>query len=258
MDDVLAYLGVSRAAPDLKLLDELVTAYTRKVPWESASRIAAHAENPVHCPRWPDSFWTQAIQHGTGGTCFESNYAFFMLLKSLSYEGYLTINNMGETVGCHTAIVILLDGEKWLVDVGIPLYVPIPVKAGEVTRRSSAFMDYTIRSLGNNRYDIERAPHPNPIVFTLIDSPIPEQDYRTATTNDYGECGLFLNRVIINKIVDETMWRFDSDAKPYHLESFPDGQRIDTPITGDVAREVAAHFGVNEAIVRRALAEVDG
>ena len=105
---VLSYLGVPAAPPTLDLIDTIVTAYTRTVPWESAFRIAKRARTPdtADCPRWPDEFWTDALTRGGGGTCFESNYALFSLLRALGYEGYLTINNMGETVGCHAAIVL--------------------------------------------------------------------------------------------------------------------------------------------------------
>ena len=59
---------------------------------------------------------------GTGGTCYESNYSFFGLLRRLGYTGYLTLNDIGGAVGCHSAIVILLGGQKYLVDVGFPVH----------------------------------------------------------------------------------------------------------------------------------------
>jgi arylamine N-acetyltransferase len=49
---------------------------------------------------------------GSGGTCFESNYALFSLLLARGFTGQLTVNNMGETVGCQSAIVLEIDGTK--------------------------------------------------------------------------------------------------------------------------------------------------
>ncbi|MCA9956361.1 MAG: arylamine N-acetyltransferase, partial [Anaerolineales bacterium] len=117
---VLAFLKVEASRPTLPALEKLLAAYYCTVPWESIFRIVQRAEDPS--PRWPEQFWREAMTQGAGGTCFESNYAFFALLQTLGYDGYLTINNMGESIGCHTAVVIVLDGQKWLVDVGIPLY----------------------------------------------------------------------------------------------------------------------------------------
>src|SRR5262245_2738246 len=201
---VLAYLKVAPTAPDLALLDTLIAAYTRIVPWESASRIARRARvaNTADCPRWPEEFWQLAIQYGTGGTCFESNYAFFSLLRALGYDGYLTINNMGQTIGCHTAIVISLGSQRWLVDAGLPLYAPLLLDNEMPTERPCPFYTYTVRPEAGDHYQIERSPHPKPVCFTLVDRPIADDDYRAATTADYQqETGLFLHEVIVNKVL---------------------------------------------------------
>ncbi len=252
--DVLVHLGVAPAALTTDLLDELMTAYTRVVPWESASRIARRAETAAigDCPRWPEEFWRQTFQYGTGGTCFESNYAFFSLLRALGYDGYLTINNMGETIGCHTAMVILLDGQRWLVDVGMPIYLPLPFGPASAEPRRTPFQTYTVRPDGPGRYQVERAPHPHPNCFTLYDRPIPDATYRAATTADYAPTGYFNDRVIATKVNGEEIWRFNGIIPPL-MESFVYGGRADRPLAGDYANAVAARFGIDAAIVRTAL-----
>lgn len=258
---ILAYLQVDperyEATPTHALLDALVTAYVRRVPWESAFRIAKRAatEDTLQCPRWPDEFWTDALTRGGGGTCFESNYAFFALLQSLSYGGYLTINNMNDFEACHTAIVIHLDDQPWLVDVGLPLHAPLPL-GDQPTERHTALIHYTVTPQGDHRYEITRAPHPSPYAFTLIDEPIPDEAYRLATAGDYGPDGLFLDAVVVNKVIDETLWRFNSKDQPPRLEQFIAGERIDHFIGGDVAAAVASRFGLDEATVRLALAQI--
>jgi hypothetical protein len=248
---VLAFLGMDQpAAPTLTTLENLLGAYYRTVPWESVFRIVRRAEKPE--PRWPDQFWQEALAQGAGGTCFESNYAFFALLQTLGYEGYLTINNMGDSVGCHTAIVVVLDGQKWLVDVGLPLYVLLPISSRGVMHRSSRFLHYTVRPDGRSRYQIEQRPHPRPIAFTLIDAPVDDATYRTATKNDYGANGLFLDFVIVNKVINNQAWRFNMAERPWALNRFEWGQKFDTVLTGDVATAVAKHFGMETAVVQRA------
>lgn len=252
---VLVYLGIAAAPPTLNFLDEIVTAYVRAVPWESAFRIAKRARtlDTADCPRWPDEFWADALTRGGGGTCFENNYALFSLLRSLGYEGYLTINDMGETVGCHAAIVLHVNGERWLVDGGIPLYVPLSIDPSAPTRRDSAFHTYTVQPDGEGVYQVERTKHPKPNCYTLIDAPIPDAAYRAATTADYGAGGFFLDRVIICKVVAGRAWRFCSAETPLHLESFQDGKRTDHPLNGDVAQTVAERFGMDVATIRTAL-----
>ncbi|MGD9091327.1 MAG: arylamine N-acetyltransferase [Anaerolineales bacterium] len=232
-----------------------MSAYTRNVPWESAFRIAKHArtEEISACPRWPKEFWRDNLARGGGGTCFESNYAFFSLLLTLGYQGYLTINDMKETRSCHTAIILKIDGRRWLVDVGIPLHTPIPIDPAKQSGRVSAFHNYTLTPSGGHLYQVERNRHPSPYVYTLIDEPVEEEIYRMATTADYGENGFFLDRLIVNKVIDERVWRFNSGESPAHLESFRDGLQSKTPIDGEVATVVAAHFSMDVEIVRTAL-----
>ena len=253
---VLARLALPRTAPTVDFLEALITAYTKAVPWESAFRIAKQARcggNTAVCPRWPEEFWQDNLEQGGGGTCFESNYAFFSLLRALGYAGYLTINNMGETVGCHTAVVVQLEGLNWLVDAGFPLYAPLLLDPDHTVGRSTPFLQYAVRPDGRSRYQIEQSPHPKPIAFTLIDQPVSDADYRAATTADYGENGLFLNRVIITKVVNGRVYRYNAADNPHQMESFRGGQRTVHLLEGDPVTAVAAHFQMNAAILRTAV-----
>jgi arylamine N-acetyltransferase len=257
--EVLARLGVAKGKPTLPLLDQLVNGYIRQVPWETAFRIARRAKTAEteNCPRWPEQFWQENIEQGGGGTCFESNYAFYSLLRALGYDGYLTINNMGVVVGCHTAIIIILEGAKWLVDAGHPLLAPLPISSHGTMHRSSKFLHYTVHPDGENRYQIEHRPHPNQTAYTLIDKPVPDADYRAATTKDYGPGGLFLNHVIINKVVNERPWRFNMRERPWRLNMFWQGVRTDVALDGDPVPVVARHFGIDKETVRIAFAATE-
>lgn len=255
IDIILQRFNVLAVTPTLSLLDALVNAYIRTVPWETAFRIVKRAQTmeTAVCPRWPEEFWIDNLERGGGGTCFESNYAFFSLLQALGYEGYLTINNMGDSIGCHTAIIVLIDGQKWLVDAGFPLYAPLPISPHGVIHRATQFMQYTVRPDGPGIYQIEQHPHPNGNAFTLIDKPVADEAYRAATTADYGPNGYFLDRIVINKVVAEQTWRFNSGEEPWRLIRFVAGTRSDVMLDGDAATAVAQHFGLDKTIVQAAL-----
>jgi hypothetical protein len=268
---VLNYLGVpSIQRPDLDLLDRVVTAYTKTVPWESVSRIVRRAQMSEHdsllhldaYPRWPVEFWRQAIEQGGGGTCFESNYAFFALLLTLGYEGYLTVNNMGASIACHSAIVVKLPDQSWLVDVGLPLYSPLPLDPVKGSRRECVIHRYTLRPNHDDSYQVERDRHPQSVCFTLIDSPVPDEIYRGITAADYGPDGLFLERVIISKVIGDSVWRFNSVERPYRLERYKDGHKVDyaievqEPGINNLAAAVAKRFDMDEGTIGFALASV--
>ncbi len=251
---VLKRLNVPEANPSIPYLDQLIGAYVQTVPWETAFRIVRRDQvaDTAVCPRWPAIFWQDNIERGGGGTCFESNYAFFALLQSLGYEGYLTINNMGESIGCHTAIVVILQGQKWLVDAGLPLFAPIPISPNGVMIRTTPFMCFAVRPDGANIYQVERWPHPQYNAFTLIDNPVDEEAYCQATVADYGAGGLFLDRVIINKIIKGVPYRFNMWERPWAINQFGWGMRTDIALGDDAETAVAQHFGLNKDVVLKA------
>jgi arylamine N-acetyltransferase len=256
MKAVLDRLAPKSTTPDLAGLDALLSAYTRTVPWESVFRIVKKANSAelADCPRWPDEFWRDNLERGGGGTCFESNYAFYALLLGLEFEGYLTINNMGDSIGCHTAIVIILEGEKWLVDAGLPLHTPIPLDPGRVTQRKSPFFLYTVTPEAQNVFRVDRSPHPLPYAFTLVDRPVTRSTYRASTVKDYDQNGHFLDRVIVNRVVGDRLWRFNAGEKPWRLDSFVWGERSQHPIMGRPAPAVARRFQMDEKMIEMALA----
>lgn len=245
---ILSYLGCGREKLSVRYLNRLIRAYIRRVPWESVSRIVKRHTTPETelCPRWPDEFWQEALKYGTGGTCFENNLAFFTLLNDLGFDGYLTINDM-ENPACHTASIITLNGQKYLADVTIPIHCALPIYANQLTRRSNEFHQYTIRPESNCRYAIERSHHPKRRIFTLVDVPIPLEEYRNAVQNDYEETGYFLDRVTIVKVIEGRLWCFSSVDIPFKLEGFDKISRQEVMLeTNALAKSLSERFGIDE------------
>ena len=220
--EILDYLGLPLNAPTLRYLNRLIHAYIRTVPWESVSRIIKRHTTPEtkNCPRLPEVFWNDAMKYGYGGTCFESSLAFYSLLTALGYEGYLTVNDMGETRGCHAAVVIIIHGQKYLVDNTIPVHAAARIDPQNIVRRRTALFDYKLRPISENKYEVERSHRPSKNLFTLIDVPVSPLEYRMIMENDYLETGCFLKSVVMVKVVNEKAQRFFSDQLPYKLESF--------------------------------------
>ncbi len=258
VDTVTTHLGVRRGAADLAALGALLDAYTRTVPWESASRIVRRMalSDAAACPRLPEEFWERAVRDGTGGTCFETNYAFAALLNALGYHTTLTINDMNETRGCHTAIVVHLEGARWLIDPGFAVHAPLRLDDAEVTRAEHPVMTYSARPEPHARFRIERTPHPAPYCYTLIAHPVDDAAYRAATIRDYEPGGLFLDKVVINKVVEGWLWRFNSAERPWCLEQFVGGEprRFTLGETPEAAAEqIGAHFRMPAGILAEAL-----
>lgn len=255
-NDILDYLGVPIGEPELGYLNRLIRAYTRKVPWESVSRIVKRHKTtaPADCPRWPEEFWHDAIRYGFGGTCFESSLAFFALLSALGYEGYLTVNDMGTTRACHAAIVLLLNGHKYLVDITIPVHGAVEIDPQNLTTKSTDFHDYTLIPMGGDVYQVERSHHPQRYAFTLIDRPVELADYQAIVEKDYTDTGFFLTSVVMVKVIENKVWRFFSDHKPYRLESFNKWGRTEMNLAPErLAGSLAQHFQMPEDKISTAI-----
>ena len=254
---VLRRFGLPQDMPANKgTLEQLLDSYTCIVPL--GERLAHCAPRAASCTGglsgFRREFWDSMLANGAGGTCYESNYAFLGLLKQLNFEGYLTINDMGASIGCHSAIVIWLDGQKHLVDVGLPLYAVLPFPAAGSEAIESPYFRYTIKEVDENRHMITRHPHPRCDAFLLVDEPVADEDYCAITIHDYRhEGGQFLGEIVIHKVIDGQLWRFNSDDRPLHLQQFIDGQRRNHPLDGDVVAQLSDAFEMDREIVAEAM-----
>ena len=254
-NNILQHLRIKQHRPSLEYLQELITAYCTIVPWESVSKIVKKAmcENPEDCLRLENEFWTQSFKYGTGGTCYESNWAFYKLLKSLGFDSYLTINKIVDKSSVHSAIVVTIKKSKYIVDIGYPLYAPIPIVENGINYAKYQFMEYRSSYIGLNEYLIENFPHPKPYLYHLTDIPVRESDYLNISIADYCETGLFLDRIIIRKIIDNTPTRFDSEDLPYNIHQLQNGTKTKNNLREEnLINSLSNFFNLNSDIIRQA------
>jgi N-hydroxyarylamine O-acetyltransferase len=126
----LALLGVEHPAPSLEALTRLVRAHALTVPFENVTahlRRRAHTENPVPAPDPATLLDAWEAKRG-GGVCFDITAMVEPLLISLGYDAHLILAHISGPFG-HQAVVVHLDGARYLVDLGngAPIFAPIPL-----------------------------------------------------------------------------------------------------------------------------------
>jgi arylamine N-acetyltransferase len=253
--NILQHLRIKRYPPTLEYLQELMTAYCSNVPWESVSKIVKKnsSGNSEDCLRLENEFWTSAFQYGTGGTCYESNWAFFCLLQNLGFNGYLTINKVVDKTGVHSAIVIVISDKKYIVDVGYPTYAPIPVIEEADTVSDTLPIMYRCTPGSSNEYIIEKFPHPKPYLYHLRDLPVNTRDYLKTASKDYEEGGLFSDRIVIRKLINKVPTRFDSEDIPYNVHTLQNGDKVRTFIKDEELTERLSNcFSLNRRMIDQA------
>jgi hypothetical protein len=130
----------------------------------------------------------------------------------------------------------------------------LPIHSSQITRRSNEFHHYTVRPESNDRYAIERSHHPKRRAFTLVDVPVPLEDYRNAVQNDYEETGYFLDRVVIVKVIEDRLWCFSCDDTPFKVEGFDKTSKQEVMLATDtLAKGLSGKFGMDENKIALAL-----
>jgi arylamine N-acetyltransferase len=254
-EKILHYLNVKNNTLTTAYLQELITSYCSNIPWESLSKIIKKNAytNPADCLRLADEFWTSAILHGTGGTCYESNWAFFCFLQNLGFEGYLTINKITDKSSVHSAIIVKINNKKYIVDIGYPVYAPIPINEGAITIINTYQSTYRSTFIAPNEYIIENFPHPQPYLYHLTDIPVTTKDYLKIARLDYGEKGLFADRIIIRKIINRLPTRFYSEDIPYNIHTLQNGSKLKTFINEEhLIPALNKHFNLDMEIITKA------
>src|SRR5574341_1430843 len=234
--DILAHLGVTSGPPTLDLLNAILAAWSRRIPWESASRIARHQfpGDPEVYARSPREFFRDALALGTGGTCFESNMA--------------------------------LGGQRYVADVGYPIPAPLIIDRKQSSTVDVPVYRYTAIPQGDGkRWEIRRqSGEVEQQSFVLKADRIDEQTFWARLVHDHEPDGLFLDQVIVQKYVDDAMLRY-SDFKglvrrtPGVEESIPLSPHEQADLPGALARLFDMNRIVLEiALSRTASASVPG
>lgn len=142
-DRYLRLLGIEREAPSLDALTRLVRAHVLAVPFENVTALLRrrdHAAGPAPEPD-PAALLAAWEERRGGGVCFDIVAMVLPLLRSLGYQAHQILGHISGPFG-HQAIVVRLDGRRYLVDLGngAPLFAPIPLDAvSEVHRHGLGF-----------------------------------------------------------------------------------------------------------------------
>ncbi|MCF8374025.1 MAG: arylamine N-acetyltransferase [Bacteroidales bacterium] len=126
LEDYLALLEVDFDRPDFENLIKIVQQNLSKIPFENISKL--YYKKHFGMVYLPDlsRFVKGNKQNNFGGICFSNNYFLFQLLEYLGYNVKLCGADM-DKVNAHLAIVVQLEGDDYLVDVGFaaPFLKPI-------------------------------------------------------------------------------------------------------------------------------------
>lgn len=155
VDSYLDALGVARAQPSLAFLGEITTAHVDRIPFASVGPRLGE-----DLPLDLDALYDRLVLRRRGGYCFEQNRFMFEMLQELGFEVYrylarVTIDGTVDPPLTHRVTVVLVNGQRYVVDVGFggigPLR-PIPMSgvSPEPTWRA-----FRVVELTSTRFQVE-------------------------------------------------------------------------------------------------------
>jgi N-hydroxyarylamine O-acetyltransferase len=130
---VLGKMSVSRPTLDLAGLSEIYAAWCRSIPFDNIRKMIALREPASPMPGLDAADFCESwIEHGTGGTCWPSSNALFVLLRSLGFDARRVAGSMyNRPDPNHGTVKVCVDGQDWLVDSSMLTYRPLPLN-GEI------------------------------------------------------------------------------------------------------------------------------
>jgi arylamine N-acetyltransferase len=132
IEEILEALDLPAGQPGPGYLQTLLARFNERVPFETASKIVRNAEvaDLAGKPRRPELFWAEHLDSGAGGTCFARVAAFDALLGDLGFVRRVALGRVAAEFD-HAALLVTLEGEEWICDVGFPLPVVLRCADGE-------------------------------------------------------------------------------------------------------------------------------
>ncbi len=143
----LALLGTPPEPPSVAALSRMIRAHHQQIVFENITSILRRAscpDAPVP-PMDPDETLRMWEEGRGGGVCYELATMFERLLRGLGYDTSLALAQIS-IPGGHLAVVVHLDGQQYLVDMGCgaPIFEPIPL--GKEARYEAAGLAYRFRA----------------------------------------------------------------------------------------------------------------
>ncbi|MBC6399750.1 MAG: arylamine N-acetyltransferase [Ekhidna sp.] len=141
IDSYLKRIRAQKEKPSISYLKKLHRAHLINVPFEN---LDIHYKNKIILDY--RKIYKKIVSRRRGGFCYELNGLFYHLLYHLGFNSYLISARVKQEEGFskdydHMAVLVLLENERWLVDVGFGDSFIYPKKI-EINKVQMDYVDY--------------------------------------------------------------------------------------------------------------------
>jgi N-hydroxyarylamine O-acetyltransferase len=246
-DEALESLDLPVAEPGLGYLQALFARFNERVPFETASKIVRNAgvSDPAGKPRRPELFWADHLDSGAGGTCFARVAAFDALLSSLGFTARLALGRVQSDFD-HASLLVTLDGEEWICDVGFPLPVLLRSRGGETETPLGAVR--VTRGGHGWRVELLEGVPEGPRELEIFAAPVPPEEFGMRWRETFRPGSSFLSAVRMRREKEGRTVSFS--AGEIRVDDLHSRTRI--PLAAPRAPILEEQFGVDRDLFDRA------
>ncbi len=249
LDEILEALELPRAEPGIGYLRALFARFNERVPFETASKIVRDADvsDPAEKPRRPELFWAEHLESGAGGTCFARVAAFEALLSGLGFTVRVALGRVQVDFD-HAALVVTLEGEEWICDVGFPLPTLLGCDGGETDTPLGALR--VTRGGRGWRVELLGGVPEGPREVEIFAASVPDEQLRERWRETYRPGSSFLAAVKLRREKEGRAVSFT--AGEIRVDDLHSRTRL--PLAAPRAPVLAEQFGADRELLDRALA----
>ena len=251
----LTHFQLRREGPDLEFLSRLVRAFAQ-LPYENLTKIIKNSRerDPTRKLRMPDEVIEEHIRYGTGGTCFSLTFTLQQILEGCGFECYPVMADRSYGPDTHCALIVLLQGQKFLVDPGFLLSRPLPL-----TQDPIAAYKFPANLVQLEKSELE---HPTRAVsgyrvctlngsgkkwrYTLKERPISAEEFREHWLRSFS--WNMMNSLLVTRVMNQNQLYLRDD----YLQITGEGEKNKRKIRTDYARVLSGIFGIPEEIILEA------
>jgi arylamine N-acetyltransferase len=238
----------------LELLERVVEAFSR-LPYENISKIIklSQWQNSQDRIRLPEEVVGDHLRERLGGTCFSLTFTLQAILLQNGFSSYPVMAHMRAGRNIHCALIVLVDGLKYLVDPGYLLGRPVQLDPRRPLSFSNEFsqVELCFQPQDSSYYLFTVNDQQRKWRYCFTDRPTAPREFLRHWQDSFTKNamhGICLNRVTAKGLVYV--------RKRFMREITPGGKR-NVNIKRDYHAAIQEAFGIRQDLVEQALAALE-
>ncbi|HSE40972.1 MAG TPA: arylamine N-acetyltransferase [Acidobacteriota bacterium] len=240
---------INQSAVDLAQLTSIAKAFAH-LPYENVTKILKDAKSTTvrEKLRKEEEVIADHLRWNTGGTCFSLCNALNAVLKNSGFDPFIAMGDMHYGRNIHCAVIIPLNGGRYLIDPGYLLHHPmlLPESAYE-TRLKTHMNTVVVRSEDDITFSL----------YTIESSQL-KWRYRlhAVPISDEEFVRHWIHSFSLNSMEHVTLSRMNEKGRLYfrkgRLDQVNESQRIRSEFHDSAAHELSEIFGLPADLISNA------